>query len=257
MDIDKLIKRYLAYWDHADIDGLISMYDNSIHYHDLPSGDVFHYKDIKKYLTNTFAFEIDQQINLQDSVYVEGNSAFIHWRQRFTPTGSDKQVKINGVEFIVFREEKIISIHDFYDYQRTVPDDASDTIEGSHIEKMTKLGLEESQLQLIAEEIKSYFDQQAPYLDPELNLTMVSEILGYTRNQISYVINHVLKQTFYEIVNSWRIQYVLQQMINKDSNQTILQLAINAGFNSVSGFYSAFKKHTGMTPAKYKRSQAI
>ncbi|MEE9575605.1 MAG: helix-turn-helix domain-containing protein [Gammaproteobacteria bacterium] len=257
MDIDKLIKRYLAYWDHADIDGLISMYDNSIHYHDLPSGDVFHYKDIKKYLTNTFAFEIDQQINLQDSVYVEGNSAFIHWRQRFTPTGSDKQVKINGVEFIVFREEKIISIHDFYDYQRTVPDDASDTIEGSHIEKMTKLGLEESQLQLIAEEINSYFDQQAPYLEPELNLTMVSEILGYTRNQISYVINHVLKQTFYELVNSWRIQYVLQQMMNKDLNHTILDMAINAGFNSVSGFYSAFKKHTGMTPAKYKRSQAI
>ena len=57
MNIDQLIKRYLAYWDQADIDGLISMYDSSVHYHDLPSGDVFHYDDIKKYLINTTSFE--------------------------------------------------------------------------------------------------------------------------------------------------------------------------------------------------------
>jgi AraC-like DNA-binding protein len=112
-------------------------------------------------------------------------------------------------------------------------------------------------LQLIAAEIKDYFEQKTPYLEPELNLTMVSEILGYTRNQMSYVINHVLGQTFYELVNTRRIEYVLKQMAVVDSKQTILDMAINAGFNSVSGFYSAFKKHTGVTPAKYRRSQSI
>jgi AraC-like DNA-binding protein len=247
----------MAYWEQADIDGLISMYDSSLLYHDLPSGDVIEYKDIKKYLTNTFAFDPNQQLKLQDSVFIEGESAFIHWLQHIIPTGSNKQVQINGVELIVFREEKIISIHDFYDYQRTNRDDLAESVEGSHLEKMTKLGLEESQLQLIAAEIKDYFEQKAPYLEPELNLTMVSETLGYTRNQMSYVINHVLGQTFYELVNTRRIKYVLKQMAVADSKQTILDMAINAGFNSVSGFYSAFKKHTGVTPAKYRRSQSI
>lgn len=257
MDINELVARYLAYWENADIDGLVSMYDSSLLYHDLPSGDLIEYKDIKKYLTNTFAFDPNQQLKLQDSVFIEGNSAFIHWMQHIIPTGSHKQVQINGVELIVFRDEKITSIHDFYDYQRTNRDDESDIVEGSHIDKMTKLGLDESQLQLIATEITDYFEQKTPYLEPELNLTMVSEILGYTRNQMSYVINHVLKQTFYELVNTRRIEFVLQQMAVADSKQTILDMAINAGFNSVSGFYSAFKKHTGMTPAKYRRSQSI
>jgi len=257
MDIDQLTKTYLTYWEHADIDGLMTMYDSSMQYHDLPSGDVIDYKDIRKYLTNTFAFDPNQQLKLQESVFVEGESAFIHWLQNIIPTGSNKQVQINGVELIVFREEKIISIHDFYDYQRTNRDDSTEAVEGSHLEKMTKLGLEESQLQLIAAEIKDYFEQKTPYLEPELNLTMVSETLGYTRNQMSYVINHVLGQTFYELVNTRRIEYVLKQMVVADSKQTILDMAINAGFNSVSGFYSAFKKHTGVTPAKYRRSQSI
>jgi AraC-like DNA-binding protein len=257
MNIDQLTKTYLTYWEHADIDGLMTMYDSSMQYHDLPSGDVIDYKEIRKYLTNTFAFDPNQHLKLQESVFVEGESAFIHWLQHIIPTGSNKQVQINGVELIVFREEKIISIHDFYDYQRTNRDDLAESVEGSHVEKMTKLGLEESQLQLIAAEIKDYFEQKTPYLEPELNLTMVSEILGYTRNQMSYVINHVLGQTFYELVNTLRIEYVLKQMAVADSKQTILDMAINAGFNSVSGFYSAFKKHTGMTPAKYRRSQSI
>ncbi len=257
MNIDQLISCYLAYWEQADIEGLISMYDSSLLYHDLPSGDVIEYKDIKKYLTNTFAFDPNQQLKLQDSVFVEGDSAFIHWLQHIIPTGSNKQVQINGVELIVFREEKIISIHDFYDYQRTNRDDVAEPVEGSHLDKMTKLGLEESQLQLIATEIQDYFKLKTPYLEPELNLTMVSETLGYTRNQMSFVINHVLGQTFYELVNTRRIEYVLQKMAVADPKQTILDMAINAGFNSVSGFYSAFKKHTGMTPAKYRRSQSI
>ncbi len=257
MDINELVTRYLAYWENADIDGLVSMYDNSLQYRDLPSGDVIHYQDIKKYLTNTFGIDPNQHLKLQGSAFIEGNSAFIHWMEYFTPIDSGKQVKINGVELIVFHEGKITSIHDFYDYQRTNRDDESDIVDGSHIDKMTKLGLDESQLQLIATEITDYFEQKTPYLEPELNLTMVSEILGYTRNQMSYVINHVLEQTFYELVNTRRIEYVLQQMAVADSKQTILDMAINAGFNSVSGFYSAFKKHTGMTPAKYRRSQSI
>lgn len=255
MDIEKLVSCYLAYWEHADIDGLMSMYDPSMHYHDLPSADVIHYKDLKKHLTNTFAFETNQQLKLQDSVFVEGNSAFIYWTQRFSPTDTGKQVKVNGVELIVFREGKIISIHEFYDYHRTVLDDVSDPVEGSHSEKMTKLGLVDEQMQLIATEISDYFDQQQPYLQPELNLTMVSDKLGYTRNQISYVINHVLGRTFYDLVNTRRIDYVTQQMLKSETKQSILEMAINAGFNSVSGFYSAFKKQKGMTPAQYQRTQ--
>jgi len=255
MDIEQLVSRYLAYWEQSDIDGLMSMYDEKMLYHDMPSGEVIKYKDLKKFLINSFAFASNQQLKLQDSVFVEGNSAFIYWMQSFSFADTGKHVEVNGVELIVFREEKIISIHEFSDYRRTVVEDVSHTMEGTHREKMTKLGLDDEQMQQISTEISDYFDLQEPYLEPELNLTTVSEKLGYTRNQISYVINHVLGRTFYDLLNTRRIEYVIQQMLTAEANLSILEMAINAGFNSVSGFYSAFKKHTGITPAQYQRTR--
>jgi AraC-like DNA-binding protein len=254
-DIKQLVSRYLTYWKQADIDGLVSMYDRSMQYFDLPSGEVINYKDIKDYLNETFALKTNQQLDLQDPIFVEGNCAFIYWLQRFaaSSSGADKMVNVNGVELIVFRGEKITSIHEFYDYRDTPFDDESNSMETPHSEQIVKLGLEEGQLQQIAEEINAYFNDESSYLDPELNLGRVSEILGYTRNQVSYVINHVLGHTFYDLVNTRRIEYVIRQMKN-GTNRSVMELAINSGFNSISRFYSAFKKHTGMTPAQFKRS---
>ena len=254
-DIEQLVRRYLTYWKQADIDGLVSMYDSTMQYHDLPSGEIIDYKDIKNYLKETFALKANQQLDLQDSIFVEGNCAFIYWLQRFSSSGTNKEVRINGVELIVFHDDKIVSIHEFYDYRDAPFDDLTDSMEGLHSEQMIKLGLEEKQLQQIAEEINTYFNDESSYLDPEINLRRVSDILGYTRNQISYVINHVLGHTFYDLVNTRRIEYVIKQMQN-GTDLSVMELAINSGFNSISRFYSAFKKLTGMTPAQYQRSHS-
>jgi ketosteroid isomerase-like protein len=150
MDIEQLVARYLRYWEQTDIDGLISMYDSHMSYHDMPSGNVIEYANLKQFLTNTFAQETNQQLKLKDSVFVEGNSAFICWLQSFSSALTGKHVKVNGVELIVFRDEKIISIHEFYDYQISALEEFSDPAEGADIEKMNKLGLDNDLMQTIA-----------------------------------------------------------------------------------------------------------
>ena len=252
--IENLVDRYQQYWQQSDIDGLMSMYDEEITYHDIPSGDVMSYQDMKNFLTSSFAAEQNQNLKLKDSPYIEGNSAFIYWEQSFSIRGTERRVKVNGVEFIVFRNRKIVNIHEFYDFQVSALDEVSNPEVGTHSEKMTKLGLDEQLIQKIATEINFYIDDQKSFLEHEISLTRVSKKLGYTRNQVSYVINHVLGQTFYDLVNSRRIDYVMQQLYATKPDVSVLELSINAGFNSVSGFYAAFKKHTSMTPVQYQRT---
>ncbi len=252
--IEMLVNRYLQYWQQSDIDGLMSMYDEEITYHDMPSGDVMRYKDMKKFLTGSFAAEQNQNLKLKDPAYIEGNFAFIYWAQSFSVRGTERRAKVNGVELIVFGDKKIMNIHEFYDFQVSALDEVSNPEEGTHPEQMTKLGLDDQLIQKIATEIKFHFDDQKSFLEHEISLTKVSEKLGYTRNQVSYVINHVLGQTFYDLVNSRRIEYVMQQLYAPKPDVSILELSINAGFNSVSGFYTAFRKHTSMTPVQYQRT---
>ncbi|TMN91716.1 hypothetical protein CWB72_06330 [Pseudoalteromonas phenolica] len=38
-----------------------------------------------------------------------------------------------------------------------------------------------------------------------------------------------------------------------ESELTVLDIAMQVGFNSKSAFYSAFKKHTQLTPSSYKK----
>ena len=252
--IEHLVARYLEFWGQADIDGLMSMYDPAMQYHDMPSGEVIDYADLKQFLSDTFAHKTDQQLKLKESVFLEGNSAFIYWTRSFVANDTTKKVTMNGVELIVFRGGAICSIHEFYDFRDTRLEPLSSPEKGTHLEKMTKLGLTDNMMQQLASELTDYLDHNKPYLLPELTLATVSEHLGYTRNQISFVINHVLSRTFYDLVNTRRVDHVIEKMSSNDQNLSILELGFDAGFNSVSGFYNAFKKQTGKTPAQYMRS---
>lgn len=252
--IEHLVARYLEFWGQADIDGLISMYDPAMQYHDMPSGEVIDYVDLKQFLSDTFAHKTDQRLKLKESVFLEGNSAFIYWTRSFVANDTTQKVTMNGVELIVFRGGNICSIHEFYDFRDTRLEPISSPEKGTHLEKMTKLGLTDNMMQQLSSELTHYLDQNKPYLLPELTLATVSEHLGYTRNQISFVINHVLSRTFYDLVNTRRVDHVIGKMSSNDQNLSILELGFDAGFNSVSGFYNAFKKQTGKTPAQYMRS---
>lgn len=257
MSIKSLVDNYMSFWNQADIDGIMSMYDESMLYHDMPSGEVIAYGDLKNHLSNTFGIGPNQELELEllDAIYLDEKSAFIYWKQSLPPAGSKNVTHFKGVELIVFTRDKITSIHEYYDYLQQGSDAQTTTSKDTGSDQMTKLGLTDSLTKDIADSITHYFDNQSPYLDPELNLTKVSDRLGFTRNQVSYVINNVLDQTFYDLVNVRRINHVIDQMSSGPTHPSILEMAINAGFNSISGFYNAFKKQTGMSPVKFQKSR--
>ncbi|MDG1708462.1 MAG: helix-turn-helix domain-containing protein [Emcibacteraceae bacterium] len=251
--IDQLAEKYLTYWSKTDIDGLMSMYSKRMKYYDMPSGELVEYGDLREYIKDTFDLFQNYSLKLNQSIVIEGNSAFIYWTQSFVSADTGRNVKVNGVELIVFDGDLIKSIHEFYEFQTTgsvlMPSPGTD----SYIEKMTKLGLTKEMMDNISDELSKYIKNDRPYLEPDLTLLTVADHLGYTRNQISFVINHSLGTSFYDLINGHRIDHAVMKMKAPDNNLSILELGFDAGFNSVSGFYNAFKKQTEKTPAQFLR----
>ena len=92
------------------------------------------------------------------------------------------------------------------------------------------------------------------YQDPELSLSSLAEKLGLTTHELSRIINTILKKSFNDFINEYRVAEVVRKMQDAAYDHlTLLGIAYDSGFNSPSTFHRAFKEVTGKTPAEYKK----
>lgn len=106
-----------------------------------------------------------------------------------------------------------------------------------------------------ATELQQLMETEKPYLDNKLSLPDLAEKLGISVNYLSQIINEQQGKNFFDFVNGYRIREAKQRLSNPQrSNENILTVAMDAGFNSKSAFYNAFRKHMNMSPSEYKKS---
>jgi TolB-like protein/AraC-like DNA-binding protein len=132
-------------------------------------------------------------------------------------------------------------------------------IQGSQ-SKESKLAsniIDDEQVELLKKELLSYFNEEEPFLNPQLNLKLVADDLESTTNKISYVINTAFQLNFNDFINSYRLKHFKTIALDpKNSHLTILGLAYDSGFNSKSVFNTYFKKIEGLTPRAWLKANS-
>jgi AraC-like DNA-binding protein len=91
------------------------------------------------------------------------------------------------------------------------------------------------------------------FRDSRLTLRGLSQEIKESPHYVSQVINQDLGSNFYDFVNGHRIDSA-RQALAREADKTVLQIALEVGFNSKSTFNSAFRRHVGMTPTEYRQS---
>jgi AraC-like DNA-binding protein len=103
------------------------------------------------------------------------------------------------------------------------------------------------------ERLLKYMEKEKPYLNSSLTLEDLAYSFGRPKREVSELINQNFNIHFFDFVNSYRIKNAMKILKNIDNSKlTILEILYIVGFNSKSSFNSAFKKHTGLTPTKYR-----
>lgn len=116
--------------------------------------------------------------------------------------------------------------------------------------KYARSALSEEQAVRLAEKIRAAMADDALYLDPCLSLQKLSVKIGASPNLISQTLNETLGETFFDYVNRWRIEATKHRIVAGE--ETILDIALSAGFNTRSTFYKAFQRVTGSSPSAYR-----
>ncbi len=98
-------------------------------------------------------------------------------------------------------------------------------------------------------------EKKQPYLDPEITISKLSEMLNVKTEFLSEVLNSQLNQNFFDFINKYRLGEFKNQCISKaNSHLSIMGIAYNCGFNSKASFYRAFRKFEGISPSAYIES---
>ena len=92
------------------------------------------------------------------------------------------------------------------------------------------------------------------YLNPKASINGLSQIVGFSSNYVSQVINQKLGISFPELLTKHRIEKAKEILSDNSRNVKIEEIAYSLGYNSKSTFHSAFKRITGKTPAEYRQN---
>ncbi|RQP19734.1 AraC family transcriptional regulator [Parapedobacter defluvii] len=112
--------------------------------------------------------------------------------------------------------------------------------------------LTDDQVALLQKEVQKAVVDERLYLDPLLNLPALSEKVGLGTHELSFVLNQGFGKNFYQYINELRVEEA-KRLLESEAfrDQDMASIAVHAGFNSRTTFYTAFKKIAGMTPKAY------
>lgn len=117
---------------------------------------------------------------------------------------------------------------------------------------------ESNELKLL-ESLHQLLKSEKLYLNPGLRLSDLTPLLGTNRTYLSRAINSIPEQSFYSIIQEYRVSYA-KEILQKMPNMNLETLADESGFTSRSHFSRIFKEIEGLTPSEYRRqcmAQAI
>lgn len=114
--------------------------------------------------------------------------------------------------------------------------------------------LNDTQIDLLNEKLTALMTVDKLFLENELSLPILASKLSASSNEISYLINAVYNQNFYNFVNTYRVEEAKKLLLSDDySKLNILGIAYQSGFNSKTTFNTTFKKITGVSPSEFAK----
>ena len=239
------VTSYIDAWNHHDPRYVADHFTTDGIYYDVPIQEQHPKQELIRYLAEFFSY--DQNHYELDGEIATGPHS-IAFQYKVIAEDRSRGECWFGAEFVTLKGEQAVQIADYY----KEPIASSDSGR-----KYAKSGLTDELLGKYKRALSSLMEQRKAYMSPSLTLPRLSHLVHCPINHLSQVINAGFGMSFFDYLNSYRIEEAKRLLKGADDPpRSILNVAFDVGFNSNSAFYSAFKRSCGQTPAQYRRMHA-
>ncbi|MDO3388487.1 AraC family transcriptional regulator [Gilvimarinus sp. SDUM040013] len=106
------------------------------------------------------------------------------------------------------------------------------------------------------DKVQNGMEVEKLFLEHSLNIEEFSNRIDLPVRDVSGVINKHFGTNFFEFMNSYRVEEAKRLLLAPEyKDLTILDILLQAGFNSKSAFHRFFKRLVGMSPSEYRKQK--
>lgn len=109
----------------------------------------------------------------------------------------------------------------------------------------------------LGKRIQLAFEQDEIFTDADLTISRLAGKLKTPPYLVSKAVNYFFQKSFSEVLVAYRIKKSAHLLLTKSDVLSVEGIAYESGFNSLSAFYSAFKKVHQTTPAQFKKNKGV
>ena len=138
--------------------------------------------------------------------------------------------------------------HDGNETEKDRVDNDSDAAETS---------LRMGNIEELEESLQKLIIDDEVYLNSRLTMLEMANIICTNRTYLSQYLHEVKKQTFYDYINTYRIEAscrLIKYMAESGERLNMTDVSLKSGFNSTSTFYRYFKKIKQVSPGDYYKT---
>jgi len=119
-----------------------------------------------------------------------------------------------------------------------------------------KSSIEDANAERVFSALEQLMNEERLFTDNELTIKKTAKRLKVSTIQLSEVLNIYYRKTFSLYVKEKRLNYSLRLLAERPE-LTILDIALECGFNSKSSYYSSFKEMIGEPPLQYRKKHLL
>lgn len=143
------------------------------------------------------------------------------------------------------------SYSQFYETGNTTAPDFSESYPPAIQYRNSRIS--EAEVMRLGKKIEAFLEEEKPYLEPDFQLADLLSVTQISQVQTSQVINRYFQESFTDLSRRLRVKEACELLRTRPDSFTILDIAMESGFNSKSTFNMVFRKITGSLPSDYRK----
>lgn len=263
-----IVDRYMGAWNDQDALGVRrcfaddGCYIDSVHEREIVGDEII------AYCEESFERYPDTHYEIVNRTGAQGGTMAVQWIMRgrsiepiFDLPATGELVSFVGVDFLSVRYGRIRTATSYYDLaslQRGIDRTRLTADSDDVLEKYQRSRLSREAVRGIRATLERLLIAEGGYRDPDLTLGLLAQRMEISPTYLSQVINREFRMSFRDFVNSQRVE-AAQEMLRDPSRATltVMQIGLEAGFNSASAFYAAFQRFARTTPLSYRQRAPV